>query len=115
VDAGADLVVGCHPHVLQGFQLMTVTGTGGTRRALVAYSLGNFLFDQKGVRTRESVVLRVTLGRGGVTAANLVPLTVDGARPRPATPEEAAVSLGRLAKLCREFHTKLAGTAFVLP
>ena len=87
----------------------------GSRQALVAYSLGNFLFDQKGVRTRESVVLRVTLGSGGVTAANLEPVTVDGARPRPATPEEAKESLDRLAKLSREFHTKLAGTAFVLP
>jgi len=111
VEAGADLVVGCHPHVLQGFE---VVAKGG-RRALVAYSLGNFLFDQKRERTRESVVLRVTLGRGGVTEANLVPVTVDGARPRPATTEEARVSLARLTKLCKQLHTDLKGSALVLP
>jgi hypothetical protein len=36
VDAGAGLVIGHHPHVLQGMELY--------REGLIAYSLGNFLF-----------------------------------------------------------------------
>jgi len=38
VDAGADAIIGHHPHVLQGLQRLD--------RAVVAYSLGNFLFDE---------------------------------------------------------------------
>ena len=42
VAAGCDLLLGHHPHVLQPIELMTVDG----RRALVAYSLGNFISNQ---------------------------------------------------------------------
>lgn len=42
VAAGCDLLLGHHPHVLQPLELLTVNG----RRALVAYSLGNFISNQ---------------------------------------------------------------------
>ena len=38
VDAGADIVLGHHPHVLQGFERY--------KNGWIAYSLGNFLFDE---------------------------------------------------------------------
>lgn len=38
IDAGADLVVGAHPHVIQPYELY--------RDKLVVYSLGNFVFDE---------------------------------------------------------------------
>ncbi|HEY7983804.1 MAG TPA: CapA family protein [Ktedonobacterales bacterium] len=37
IDAGADLVVGCHPHVIQPYELYN--------GKLIVYSLGNFVFD----------------------------------------------------------------------
>ena len=42
VGAGCDLLLGHHPHVLQPAELMEVDG----RKALVAYSLGNFISNQ---------------------------------------------------------------------
>lgn len=48
---GADLVVGHHPHVLQGLERH--------EHGLIAYSLGNFLFANTDERSRESGVLRV--------------------------------------------------------
>lgn len=42
VDAGADLLIGHHPHVLQRVERMSVRG----REAVVAYSLGNLLSNQ---------------------------------------------------------------------
>jgi poly-gamma-glutamate synthesis protein (capsule biosynthesis protein) len=42
VDAGCDVILGHHPHVLQPVELMEADG----RRALVAYSLGNFISNQ---------------------------------------------------------------------
>jgi poly-gamma-glutamate synthesis protein (capsule biosynthesis protein) len=38
VDAGADIVIGHHPHVIQGMEIY--------KRKPIFYSLGNFIFDQ---------------------------------------------------------------------
>lgn len=59
IDAGADLVVGAHPHVIQGHEAYQ----GGH----IYYSLGNFVFDQywnEGVRT--GLALEAEIGDGGV-------------------------------------------------
>jgi poly-gamma-glutamate synthesis protein (capsule biosynthesis protein) len=42
VEAGCDVLLGHHPHVLQPLELLEVAG----RKALVAYSLGNFISNQ---------------------------------------------------------------------
>jgi poly-gamma-glutamate synthesis protein (capsule biosynthesis protein) len=61
IDAGADLVVAHHPHVLQGVE---VYGDG-----LIAYSLGNFLFENTNDPARLSGVLRVTVRDDGCREA----------------------------------------------
>lgn len=62
---GADVVVGSHPHVIQ--PVSTIDGVAG-RRCLVAYSLGNFVFDARPGPSSDSEILYVRLGRLGVTA-----------------------------------------------
>jgi poly-gamma-glutamate capsule biosynthesis protein CapA/YwtB (metallophosphatase superfamily) len=45
---GVDVVLGSHPHVLQPFELLSVTDRyGATRPRLVIYSLGNFVSNQR--------------------------------------------------------------------
>lgn len=44
IDSGADMVVGHHPHVIQGYEYY--------KEGFIAYSLGNFLFDMKPVRNK---------------------------------------------------------------
>ena len=56
VDAGADWVIGHHPHVLQG-----VERYGG---GLIAYSLGNFLFENTSDPPRLTGVLRLKVREG---------------------------------------------------
>jgi poly-gamma-glutamate synthesis protein (capsule biosynthesis protein) len=68
VDAGADLVIGSHPHVLQGVERYK----GG----LIAYSLGNFLFDNTVVGPRQTGVLTVTVDDEGCTSARFDPAFV---------------------------------------
>lgn len=49
VDAGADIVIGGHPHVLQPYERRYVKAPeapGGMRPVLIAYSLGNFVSHQ---------------------------------------------------------------------
>jgi poly-gamma-glutamate synthesis protein (capsule biosynthesis protein) len=55
VENGADLVIGTHPHVLQ--PMTVVPGEKG--RALVAYSLGNFVSNQRTPPRERSVILAV--------------------------------------------------------
>lgn len=45
-DLGVDVIVGSHPHVLQTMDLLTST-TDETHQTVVAYSLGNFLSNQR--------------------------------------------------------------------
>jgi poly-gamma-glutamate capsule biosynthesis protein CapA/YwtB (metallophosphatase superfamily) len=81
IDAGADLVVGHHPHVLQGFEWY--------RGHLVAYSLGNFLFDQDFLSTFPSVILRTVFSGDQLLSASVVPMMLDGYRPVPVSGEVA--------------------------
>ena len=59
IDAGAVLVIGSHPHVLQD-----VEEYGG---GLIAYSLGNFVFDGFEGDANTTALLEVTLTAEGVT------------------------------------------------
>jgi poly-gamma-glutamate synthesis protein (capsule biosynthesis protein) len=72
IDAGADLVIGHHPHVRQPLVRY--------HHGLICYSLGNFVFSTTGRGT--GGMLEATLGKKGVLSARLVPLTLDGPQPR---------------------------------
>lgn len=74
IDEGADIVIGHHPHVLQGVEFYH----GG----VIAYSLGNFLFTG-GSPLVESAVLTITAGAGGVERVECVPCWVRGGQPQP--------------------------------
>lgn len=51
IDAGVDILIGHHPHILQGVERYK----GG----VIAYSLGNFVYDQWQLRLRRSMILRL--------------------------------------------------------
>jgi poly-gamma-glutamate capsule biosynthesis protein CapA/YwtB (metallophosphatase superfamily) len=72
-DAGAQLVIGAHPHVLQPLRR--------TGAALVAYSLGNFVFGAQSSETAATGVLVADLSAEGVTAARWRPGTISSGRP----------------------------------
>jgi poly-gamma-glutamate capsule biosynthesis protein CapA/YwtB (metallophosphatase superfamily) len=61
---GVDAVLGSHPHVLQPFELQTVTDKyGDRRRRLVIYSLGNFVSNQRDRYRDGGIILNFTLER----------------------------------------------------
>jgi poly-gamma-glutamate capsule biosynthesis protein CapA/YwtB (metallophosphatase superfamily) len=109
VRAGADLVLGHHPHVLQGLEIVPSGGARGGRPALIAYSLGNFLFDRRTGRALQSVILRCALTRRGLAGAELTPVQLDPIRPRPASGPVAQTILARLARLSAERNTRVDG------
>jgi poly-gamma-glutamate synthesis protein (capsule biosynthesis protein) len=54
VKAGVDIILGGHPHVLQGFEKY--------REKLIIYSLGNFIFDQSFLpNTLNSIIFKIDI------------------------------------------------------
>lgn len=73
IDAGADLVIGGHPHVTQGAEYY--------RGKLIVYSLGNFVFDgfdpPEIPETREGWLLRLSVDRDGLIEWDTVAARMD--------------------------------------
>jgi poly-gamma-glutamate synthesis protein (capsule biosynthesis protein) len=74
VDAGADLILGHHPHVLQEMEEY-----GG---AYILYSLGNFIFDKQIPRgTDESMIAKITVRDKKIVEVDTIPLCIENCRP----------------------------------
>ncbi len=91
VDAGAQLVIGHHPHVLHGYRL-----DGNT---LIAYSVGNFVFDYFSGRMNDTAIMDVTLSADGVESVDWIPAVIRNGFPRPATGAEIDRILGQLPQI----------------
>lgn len=75
--AGAALIWGHHPHVLQPAEWIN------DGKTLVLYSLGNALFDQYGLdNTRRSALVLVTLASHGVEKFDVIPFSIDISKSR---------------------------------
>ncbi|MFC2023860.1 CapA family protein, partial [Chloroflexota bacterium] len=75
IDAGADLVVGHHPHVTQTVERYD--------EGLIVYSLGDAVFDIPRRDAMRGHLLRVTAGQEGLIGAELWPFWIEDAiRPR---------------------------------
>jgi len=81
IDAGAALVVGHHPHVLQPYEIY--------KNAFITYSLGNFLFDQP---RQPGLALWVRLDQQGVIDVRGLTLT-PGVYPAWNQPSQSVADL----------------------
>jgi len=87
VAAGVDLVVGAHPHVVQPAELLEAAGQQG----FVAYSLGNFVFDQPDQQaTSHSVVLRAQFDAQGLGSVSVAPVALHNGRSQPLALDDPA-------------------------
>ncbi len=100
IEEGACLVLGHHPHVLQGIEIW--------RHGLIVYSLGNFIFDQTTKERNESVLLQATIQECGVAEARILPIQIRHSQPRITTGTEGRPILERIASLSAELGTKIA-------
>ncbi len=98
--AGCDVVVGMHPHVLQGIEYFG--------RVPVFYSLGNFAFPSKNPAARESVVVKLTFSSGGLEGVNIVPAEISpqGA-PQIVAGGRGEEILAHLDGLCHPFNAQV--------
>lgn len=94
VEAGADLVVGNHTHVIQGMQVLN--------EIAVFYGLGNFVFDQWPRDHQQGVILQVFFRGKEYRGYQLIPTHVDkDGRVHLAGTQEAAEILERIQQASR--------------
>ena len=82
INCGATLIIGHHPHVLQG---MEKYGDG-----IIAYSLGNFIFDMWTEDTKRSMALSVSFSKDKIERYSFIPVKInDEYQPEILTMEDA--------------------------
>ncbi len=90
IDAGADLVIGSHPHVVQAVEKY--------KERYIIYSLGNFVFDQMwSNETRLGVIAEIIFNNKKIDSINFIPIKIyDYSQPTILEGEEAEMILERL-------------------
>jgi poly-gamma-glutamate synthesis protein (capsule biosynthesis protein) len=72
IDAGATIILGHHPHVIQGIEHY--------KNGLIAYSLGNFQFSSlRNINTdcRKSIILSIDITKQGLQKYEVIPVFID--------------------------------------
>ncbi len=101
IDGGAELIIGHHPHRLQGVERY--------KKGLIAYSLGNFVFDQKSMLyMRQSMILDVKLAPQEVLEASITPVLITDCQPAILTGSKAVKLLNTMAGYCSGLNTTTA-------
>ncbi|WP_193856131.1 CapA family protein [cf. Phormidesmis sp. LEGE 11477] len=95
IDAGADLVVGYHPSQIQGAEIY--------RDRAIAYSLGDFVFNEAPFENHDSVALRVSL-RNRQMKIEFLPVTIRDSRLQMATGERGSAILQSIRQASRTFE-----------
>jgi poly-gamma-glutamate synthesis protein (capsule biosynthesis protein) len=98
IDAGADIVVGNHPHCVQGSEMY--------KGHLITYAHGNFIFDQHwSVGTQQGVIGRYWFDGTRLVGVQYVPVRINAdTQPRPLDPAtgEGRSILDRMLRSTRE-------------
>lgn len=98
VDAGADLVIGHHPHVLQGMEKYN--------NGIIAYSLGNFIFGGNSRRQHDTVVLQLIIRDNQIIPA-VIPVRVTDWQPYLLEGEDGRAVVDAIREYSKEFKNPL--------
>ncbi|MGQ9730270.1 MAG: CapA family protein, partial [Candidatus Zipacnadales bacterium] len=103
IDAGADLILGHHPHVMSGVEWYN--------DGLILYSMGNFVFDQRDAPDgrMNTAIFNVYVTKGERVELVITPFRILRPEYAPRTPTagEGAKILAELAALSAELGTEL--------
>jgi len=100
VDEGADIILGHHPHVVQGVEVY--------KQGIIAYSMGNFIFDQNWSKnTREGFVLEAVVNKLGIIEIKLYPVIIHDTQPKFAQDEWARNLARDLQRYSMDLGTEL--------
>lgn len=103
IDAGADLIVGGHPHVLQGLEQY--------KGKWIAYSLGNFIFTTNSTgKTWETAILQASCDESAKCELRVVPVLTKFAKPKPLTGDQGNALLSRISGISINAKVETDGT-----
>jgi poly-gamma-glutamate capsule biosynthesis protein CapA/YwtB (metallophosphatase superfamily) len=98
IDWGGDIVLGHHPHVIQGIEFYN--------DKLIAYSMGNFIFDQNGDNNNKGIILEIVLEDENITRVVAHPIQIhDKHQPRIPTDHKKEQIMNRIESLSKELGT----------
>ena len=110
IDSGADLVIGNHPHWVQGVEFYKPKGSpnGSAKEKLITYAHGNFIFDQTwSDETQEGVVGTYTFYGKQLVNVSYLPIVVDKSyQPRFAVGERATKIIKQMKDSSLELSKK---------
>ncbi|MCM3179027.1 CapA family protein [Cytobacillus horneckiae] len=95
-DAGADIIIGHHPHVLESIEVYNDT--------VIFYSLGNFIFDQGWTRTRETALVQFHVLDSGDTRFEVTPMKIREATPAPINNWDKLAEWSIIRQLTRDLN-----------
>ncbi|MBD3271482.1 MAG: CapA family protein [Elusimicrobia bacterium] len=99
INAGASLVLGHHPHVLQGIEVY--------RGVPIIYSLGNFMFLSLAKQCYDTMIVRAFLSKAGVETLEIVPVRIGDACVVPADYTQSASILRTIQGLSADMNTDI--------
>jgi len=109
IDAGADIVLGAHPHVIQPIEIY--------KGKPIFYSLGNFIFDQDfSFDTTHALAVRITFVEEDALF-ELIPITIQKSQASVSEPfvkEKILADLARLSKVTPELKEEIKKGSFSL-
>jgi poly-gamma-glutamate synthesis protein (capsule biosynthesis protein) len=102
IESGADVIIGHHPHILQGIEHY--------KSGIIFYSLGNFVFASKSTIADVSALIRLTFDENR-REAEILPLDVlyrrVGFQPQLLTGKRGAAVIDKLRRLSEPFRTEI--------
>jgi poly-gamma-glutamate synthesis protein (capsule biosynthesis protein) len=97
IDNGADLVLGTHPHVVQGFQFY--------KGKMIANSLGNFVFSPGSPEAHYTVLTELSMDASGFLGAKVYPVYINNGRPGLMGGGEGNAWLSQVAGMSQQLGT----------
>ncbi len=95
IDAGADMILGHHPHQLQGTEIYNGKP--------IIYSMGNFIFDQNDDENKDSIIVSAKYVNGKITHLSQMPVRiVDKRQAVPVYGDDATKLLSYLLQMSKD-------------